>query len=288
MFLRLIWRLVRQHIGLHYVWPLIIAIIIESLLARARDSEWLGFRDYWFNPSHLVGLLSVYVTFLWVIAISVKKASDVRSTRVQTLDDILPQAARYFGIGTIPLNDWFDPDSLVYLATIIEYQHKHTHVKHERVLLFYSDYDLQALETSYLDEHPARCLLAIHRRLNINLGFLGPEPIQGILEKLSEDSKQALGCYRRFAQMRPARWLPARLLMRKRPALLPFAFIKMKDDSEKFLKFKKSQTVLRLDEIIDLKEIEACKTLVSHIEECIYSESGKLKHKFNFQNFLSP
>ena len=285
MFLRLIWRLVRQNISLHYVWPLVIAIVVESTIAWWRGSEWYGFQDYWFKPSHLVGLFSVYITFLWVIAHYVKQASDVRSTLVQTLDDILPDAKRYFAIGVIPLNEWFDPDSQVYLATIIRYQYS-GNLRHERVLLLYTDYDLKALNASYLDEHYARCLLAIHKRFVIPLGFLGPTQIRDILMSLSEDSKRALSCHRRFARILPVRWQ-----MRKRPDLLPFAFIVMNNGTERVLKFRKGKTFLRLDEIKDQSTVNACKEFVTLIESYIYAPNTnppKLKHEFDLDSFFCP
>jgi hypothetical protein len=285
MFFRLLWRLARRNFGIHYFWPLIIAIGVESLFAYSRPG-WPGFWRHWLSLSHLAGLLSVYITFVWVIAIYLKKASDVRSTRVQTLDDILPDAARYFAIGTIPLKDWFDPDSQVYLATIIRYQHSPTNLKHERVLLFFSDYQLQALKASYLDEHHARCLLSIHKRFDITLAFLGPAQLQSIFGSLSDDCKSALGCYRRFAKR-----LPTRFQMRKQPASLPFAYIEMKDGGEKFLKFRKGKTVLGLDEIQDTPVTKACKALILAMEKEIYvpdSNPRRLKHEFDFNDLLCP
>jgi hypothetical protein len=250
MFFRLLWRLVRKNIGLHYVWPLVIAVILESAIAWTTSQlpghKWPGFYEYWLDSSHLVGLLSIYLTFLFVIATYIKKASDVRSMLVQSLDDILPAATRYFAIGTIPLKEWFDPDSLTYLATIVGYQ-RSGNLKHERVLLFYSDYDLQALQASYLDELHARCFNAIHKRLDINLGFLKPKYIMEILSKEEfRDHKRAFGCYRRFTRMIPERWQ-----MRKRPSLLPFAVIEMKSGEKKVVKFDKGQKFLRLEEIVD-------------------------------------
>ncbi|MDX6558112.1 MAG: hypothetical protein QOF72_1161 [Blastocatellia bacterium] len=285
MFFRLVWRLTRRNFGLHYFWPFAIAIGVESLLAY-RHAEWHGFWNYWFSLGHLAGLASVYLSFVWVIAIYVKKASDVRSTVIQTLDDILPDATRYLGIGTIPLKSWFDPDSQVYLATIIAYQHLASKLKHERVLLFYSDYEMQALKASYLDEHHARSLLAIHKKFDITLGFLGPVNLLRILKSLSEESKRSLGCYRRFSRV-----LPSSCRKRRRPALLPFALIEMKDGPPRFLKFKKDETVLRLDEISESKTIAACAELVSAIETLIYvpgTNHTKLKHEFDFHDLLCP
>ncbi len=285
MFFRLLWRLARRNFGLHYFWPFAIAIGLESLLAY-RQPEWHGFLDYWLNRAHLAGLASVYLTFVWVIAIYVKKASDVRSTVIQTLDDILPDATRYLGIGTIPLKNWFDPDAQVYLATIIAYQHLANKLKHERVLLFYSDYEMQALKASYLDEHHARSLLAIHKKFDITIGFLGPVNLSRILCSLSEESKRSLGCYRRLQRV-----LPIGFRERKRPRLLPFALIEMKNGPPKYLKFKKNEIVLRLDEISDSTTTAACAELVSAIEEEIYvpgTNRTRLKHEFDFHDLLCP
>ena len=117
------------------------------------------------------------------------KASEVPWTTIGDLSEALEGADRYFAIGTIPLKEWFEPNPLLYLASIVRQQIDRRHLisapaagavaagpvpanisssssfRHERVLLFSNDTDFRALQASYLDQHYARSFSAIHDRL---------------------------------------------------------------------------------------------------------------------------
>lgn len=149
----------------------------------------------WFNElSHRWReLLGIYLAFTFVFLWSVWKASIVPWTIIGDLSDSLEGADRYFAIGTIPLREWFEPDPLLYLATIIQQQYRPRQpgtqaaagaatpaagalagaaFRHERVLLFFKDADFRALQASYLDQHYARSFSAIHDRFGITLAYL--------------------------------------------------------------------------------------------------------------------
>jgi hypothetical protein len=225
-----------------------------------------------------------------VIGLSIKRASDVRWTAVGHLQDTLPNATRYFAIGTIPLREWFEPNSLVYLATILQQQFERPRVNssapqfsHERVLLFYSQADLLALQASFLDEHYAKSFAAIHQRFNIPLAYLGPDRIREIINSLSEGHRVALGCYK------PLRiWRKKGRALRAKPELLPFAWIEENGGAKQVIQFLKNGNTLTLPEVDDPDKIAACGELVSRIDKMIYQSPRQVKEEFKFSNFLHP
>jgi hypothetical protein len=152
---QLIKRKLERHIGVHLLIPFGVAVVFwlvsEAFLARWNCQTW-SLAQIWATwPTLIRELISIYLVFIIVVALSVGKASAVRWAAVGHLQDILPTATRYFAIGTIPLHEWFEPNSLVYLATILRHQMPPgqanmpaPQLRHERVLLFYSEADLRA------------------------------------------------------------------------------------------------------------------------------------------------
>ena len=155
-------RIFREHAGAHFWVPIVVVFMLSFFfdlvipLWRAHQlSLSLLLSGNLLHAIQLVfadhgrELLSIYLAFAWVVWHSVKKASDVRWTLIGDLSDNLEDADRYFAIGTIPLREWFEPNALLYLATIIQRQTKVTSFRHERVLIFYDESDLEALQASY-------------------------------------------------------------------------------------------------------------------------------------------
>src|SRR5689334_23237981 len=150
MLFMLLKRIFKEHAGVH-LWVPIVVVMGLSLLLDFALPLW---RAHQLSFSLLLStsllnalksgvsehgreIVSIYLAFAWVVWRSVKKASDVRWTMIGDLSDNLEGAKRYFAIGTIPLREWFEPNALLYLATIIQHQQKDQEFRHERVLLFY-------------------------------------------------------------------------------------------------------------------------------------------------------
>jgi len=287
-------RTIERHVGVHLLIPFVVTLVIwvasEAFAIRWKCQAWSLAQtlDKW--PNLVWELVSIYLVFVIVIGLSIKKASDVRWTAVGHLQDILPNATKYFAIGTIPLREWFEPNSLVYLATILQRQMKTPKVNteeqkfhHERVLLFYSEADLLALQASFLDEHYAKSLAAIHQRFDIPLAYLGPDRVREIINSLSEEHRAALGCYKP-----PRIWRKKASALRAKPELLPFAQIEENGGAKQFIQFLKNGNTLTLSEVDDPDKIAACKEFVRGIEKMIYDSHGHVKEEFKFSNFLYP
>ena len=291
---QLIKRVIERHIGVHLLMPFFVTLVIwtasEVLAIRWNCQAWsfAQILDKW--PTLVWELISIYLAFLLVIGLSIKSASDVRWAAVGHLRDILPNTTKYFAIGTIPLREWFEPNSLVYLATILEYQMNARQASspnqflHERVLLFYSEADLQALQASFLDEHYAKSFAAIHERFHIPLAYLGPDKVREIITGLTEDHRIALGCYKRQRWWRRKR-PPA---LRAKPELLPFAWLEGKGGEEQALQFLKDGRTLILRPVDTKEKKAACKEFVMSLAAIIYDSNLQIKEEFKFNNFLLP
>src|SRR6266480_4381478 len=182
--LQLFKRAIKEHLGFHLLIPVVLMVMVSAwpdpALRTLEPSQWFEFLKR--LPSENIGeLVVVYLSFFLVIAWSVKSAGQLQSTRVETLRDILPSAKRYFAIGVIPLWEWFDPSSMVYLCTIIQHQMTSPDFQHERVLLFRRRRDLDAVSVSYLDEPYAKAFVSIHARFNVPLGYLEPIEVVRLL-----------------------------------------------------------------------------------------------------------
>jgi hypothetical protein len=290
---QLIKRTIERHIGVHLLIPFGVAVafwlISEAFLMRWNCQAW-SFAQIWdTRPILIRELISIYLVFIIVIGLSINKASDVRWTAVGHLQDILPTATRYFAIGTIPLREWFEPNSLVYLATILQHQIDSRHatpparpLRHERVLLFHSDTDLRALQASFLDEHYAKSFAAIHRRFDVPLAYLGPDQIEAVIKGLSEAHQAALGCElgRTWRKKTPT--------LRMKPGILPFAWIEVNGGPPRVIQFLKDSSSLVLPEVKDRDTKAAGEAFVKGIEDIIYDSNGQVKEECRFSNFLYP
>jgi hypothetical protein len=120
-------RIVKEHSGAHLWAPIVVVVLLSlflDVLLAGHTIEWRDWPGFW-KPllfDHWRELLSIYLAFTWIVWKSVRRASDVRWTMIGDLSDNLENADRYFAIGTIPLREWFEPNALVYLATIIRQQ----------------------------------------------------------------------------------------------------------------------------------------------------------------------
>jgi len=292
-------------------------LIVDNQIAWHNMLSWRYFWEPWLYASSDEvmhsgrELLGIYLAFAWIMWKSIQKASDIRWTMIGDLSDCLAEADRYFAIGTIPLREWFEPNSLVYLATIIQCQigrsapplaavaggtprAQSIPFRHERVLLFFDENDFDALQASYLDQHYARSFSAIHDRFNISLAYMRPKEAREIFHKLSPVMRWNLTRYRWYARPRSlwrSKWLQRFAKSPSDPQ--PFAVI-YKGASQTFVRFSKNGYSLTVEKILDQAEIEACRAFVNSIEATIYrpERSGvpatELFERYKFNKYLCP
>lgn len=329
MLYTLLRRVFKEHSGAHLWVPLLIVailsavskisgiLIVDNQIAWHNVLDWQLFWAPWLQASfdELLHsgreLLAIYLAFAWIMWKSVRKASDIRWTMIGDLSDCLAGADRYFAIGTIPLREWFEPNSLVYLATIIQCQisrgaaplaavaggtarPQYIPFRHERVLLFFDENDFEALQASYLDQHYARSFSALHDRFDISLAYMRPKEAREIFQTLSPVTRWNLTRYRWYA--RPTSLWRREWLQRfaKSPSdPQPFAVI-YSGPSQTFVRFSKNGNSLTVEKILDAAEIEACRAFVHCIEATIYRPAGaglpatELFERYKFNKYLCP
>ncbi len=294
MFFLLLQRVIKRHFGLHLLIPVLVVVLLSAVFdwfipkSKGQPPNWPDYRAHWLaeRASELGG---IYISFVLVIALTLKKAGDVSTTDVDKLTGILEGSRKYFAIGIISLREWFEPDTQLYLATIISHQCADAAFRQERVLLFYTNRESKALHASYLDEHYAARFAAIHKRFNVPLAGLGPETIRAILLKLDDETLKALGCHRRiiFSLRSWIHSVPREWTLRRRPRMLPYALVE-KDSGDVILRFSKKKNRLALDDVTCSTQVEAHKKLVKAIEGTIHNSAGEIKAEFKFVNFLIP
>jgi hypothetical protein len=207
----------------------------------------------------------------------------VQSTRVETIRDHLPEAKRYFAIGVIPVREWFEPTTAVYLATIIHHQFRNRDFSHERVLLFMRERDLNAVSVSYLDQPYAMALAAIHKEFEIPLAYLAPNDFMRLMSDLSAQERVNLGVERRLVTWcrQRVRAIPVSWTLRP---IKPFVLLEQKKNGEHVaLRFDKRGRTLTLSKQHDASFVSAAVTLVGKITATVYFPGSRsLKDEHNF------
>ncbi|MBZ5635309.1 MAG: hypothetical protein LAO55_19460 [Acidobacteriia bacterium] len=240
--------------------------------------------EYWLG--HIASIVSVYLIFLFVVVYLLLQESAVKVMEIGCLDDILPAATSYFAIATINLPEWFEPATQLYFSNILQYQVK-SGAKHQRVLLFFKDRALTATKETYLDGHYAQCFNAIHKRLEIPLAYLNRQTIFPALAAL-DSHQQALLCWSRpwtslLLKLKCWKWLPVGFVLKKRT----FAAIEMADGSRAIIQFTKKRDELKLTRLIDKAVVDAHFALVTKIRNVVFGADGKLRHEFDFHEYLT-
>jgi hypothetical protein len=316
-------RIFKEHSGAHFWMPLVVVLLISvavDLLPHLSvggtiQLSLLGDWEHLWKPwamdlthGRLRELVGIYLAFILVVLWSVWKASIVPWTMIGDLSDSLEGADRYFAIGTIPLKEWFEPSPFLYLSTIVQKQYKPlqaaaqvtaapaapvvpatapTPFRHERVLLFSSDVDFQALQASFLDEHYARSFSAIHDRLGITLAYLRKNQVNEVLGKLTPEQQAII--------TGPGRRPGARASIENMDRNRPFAVTYNGTTAKAVVRFSKVKDSLVVEKLPDGPEKGACVAFAKHIDEAIYKPPGpgaagprELFESCKFSKYLCP
>lgn len=215
---------------LHLIIPLGIGIIVEylveSFFLKETDTSTFGMQSV-----RTISLIAgVFVSYILIMYFLIKNETSARIAEgdLTYLDEQLDKAHSFFAVSVIPLKEWFDPSMQVYLGKLINRQLTANNFQHERALIFFSNRESRNVWAPMMDEnHYGRCLAHLHRDYEIPLSFLNRQDIFKILDQLSEEERETLGCYPRWTSwhvMRPLRGLPLRYLNR-RIARLDFALL---------------------------------------------------------------
>jgi hypothetical protein len=125
------------------------------------------------------------------------------------------------------LKDWFDPYTQQYFSHIVKHQLRGGALRHERVLFFFRNSDLEHAKTQYLDGLYAQPLAMIHENYGIRLAYLEPADVKTILDN-------NCGCERDFAFVTHQHSPETVLIFKKKGHLLTLREIDKKDEVAKY------------------------------------------------------
>lgn len=286
--LRFLRRIFRESLSLHLLLPLGVSILVGTASGIFNDEidSWSDFQIFW--NERLLELLAIYLTFSVVLVLLAFRETAVRFANIGTLEGVLSDSKEFFAFAAIPLEQWFEPSVQVYLARLVAHQQRVPGYLHERVLLFFSDGDLEAAHASYLNEYYARCLARIHQLYGIRLAFLRPVELYEELDKLTVAERRALGCYPAVISA-----LPDKALGRVRPSWLRrqipgLAFALVSDDkgTTSVLRFSKGRRVLDVQRITTDQRTAPYLTFAKSVYQRIHRADGSLSPKFDFSSHM--
>src|SRR5690349_8816924 len=145
--LRIIFSRLKKHLLYHLIIPLIGGISVEYLSHRwvGEESKIVSFFGgvFWFRT--LVLIAGVGISWVLVMLLLINHETKRRVTRLNLmkLEKRLNSATAYYGVSIIPLEDWFDPGSQLYLAKLLKRKLEADDFEHDRTLIFFSNRELK-------------------------------------------------------------------------------------------------------------------------------------------------
>jgi hypothetical protein len=254
--LRFVWKSLRHIVKLHLVLPIVVFVILEVGLAHFLTVDGITWR--WFTHEFLPRLAIVYLTFAFVLGFVLTEEGAARATNLGALEGALNNATTYFAVSPTSAREWFDPAAQVYLARVVAAKLKNAALMHERVLLFYSEGDLEDVKASYLDGYHAKSLADWHMYFRIPVRFLRPDEIGAILGSLS-------AAQRKFVNYR--NWWPRRFWMwrLKRKGSLAFAVVTHANGVPGIVRFHKSKHELEVTYHSDHQTVDVYSRIAASI-----------------------
>lgn len=185
-------KLISTHWKSHLLFPFIVALFVEPALGWA-SLKHQSVGEFIFSREGIVShlsIVSIIVTYIGVAFWDVHKHTKASWTNVsgEQLKVALEGAIDFFATCTIPLEQWFDPDTQKYLSDLVKHKYENRLPQH-RVLMFKSHMDLLAVNQQHLSQYDARILVSIHQNYGIPLGFLRPDEIGSILNNFDLKGK---------------------------------------------------------------------------------------------------
>lgn len=251
----------------HLAFPFIVALLIEPI------SGWLSLKDqsvgqFIFSREGLVShvsIISIIITYLGIAVLYVQKETKASWSDVsgEQLKDTLKDATSFFATCTIPLEQWFDPDTQKYLSDLVKQKFEHG-LSQNRVLLFKKEIDLLAAREQHLDEYHAKTLVSIHHNYQIPLGYLKPEEIGSILNNFTLKDKAA-------------EWEKLKTMVggegrRGTISTLDFGLVKDDRDRHKVYTFDKTGDYVEMVVIDDSKQVQPYLNLRDDIWQRVFDE----------------
>jgi hypothetical protein len=305
MFPTIAYKIMRSQIWFHLVFPLIAGGIIEALCLHflgeqnnhvfvysVQDRPKLPdmFEDVFASLRGISFVFGVFFTYLCIAFVKIKKdtSTPTAGSSIPRLDRILGKAQSYFVVSSLPIKEYFDPVSQVYLARVIKKKLiRKEEFDFQRILLFYDEHSYRAHEYAFLDGYYANCFAKIHQQYNMPLGYVPPENIRSILDGLNESTKQEIlriwflpkkiACNSWLINHAPLRWLRIKQKI----------FILVNDGhKETVVLIEKKGLEPSINELTEENTVNAYADFVKNIKKEIYDPTGTvLKEDNDFIRF---
>jgi len=295
MIYRVIRRIFRRHALFHLFIPLIVGVSVEVLYTFLFDRpEWQNLTSHLLSGPRIALYVGIVLAYLVVIGILIRKETQIglRQLDLHVLADNLKDAQSLFAIGTMKFDEWFDPIVQVYLATTYERQLRGAgaQFRYERILLLDNPSARRDLGSDYLDGYLAKCLIATHKRLHVDLYFLEWHDIAAILNQLTPEQKASLKYYPSIFAHLPD-WAAKSLMpfigRRRRVRKLAIGLIETNANSKFVFRFSKRDKLLsvRFEQSVD-----AGSRFVELIRKTIYKpiiagQPSVVKPQYDFTSF---
>jgi hypothetical protein len=288
---RLLVRVAFKSIGGHFLFPVLVVSILESIWHLVHNSfDFDSLQLHW--EENWVQLLFHGAAFALIVMWVANERLAVTLTRIGALDEYLEDATHYFAIATIRLPEWFQPATQVYFSKILSYQRgkpKGPPSFHQRVMLFFGESDLEATKNTAFDQHPADCFNEVHALNRIPLGYLDRRGVFASLAKLNADQRAALKWCRWYVAHLPSlldsdrwKWVPSWAVLRRPPGQLAFAVVTFPGNRHKVIQFIKRKRDLEIRKVEDEKTAQAYIALAGKIRHEVFP----LTHETSFHYFL--
>ena len=266
--LRLVWKSLRHAVNLHLLVPLMVFVVCEMGIAYFLTAD--GITRRWLTHEFLLRLAIVYLTFAIVVGLVLNEEGAARATNLGALEGALTNATGYFAVSPTSTREWFDHAAQVYLARVVAAKVKHANLAHQRVLLFFSEGDLQDVNASHLDGYHAKSLADWHVYFGIPVRFLEPDDIAAMLGSLTAAQRKIL----KYRHWRPRKFWMWRL---KRSGGLAFAVVNHASGIPTgIVRFHKTKHELEITYHVDQATVD----VYSRIAELIRGKANEQGHDF--------
>jgi len=269
-------KLISTHWRSHLLFPFIVALLVEPGWGWA-SLKYQSVGAFIFSREGLVSHLSIasiIVTYIGVALWDIHKHTKASWTNVsgEQLKVALEDVVDFFATCTIPLEQWFEPDTQKYLSDLVKHKYENN-LRQNRVLMFKREIDLLAVSQQHLSEYHARTLVSIHENYSIPLGFLRPDEIGSILNNFDLKGK-ALEWEKLKTMTGPGG--------RGTISTLDFALLTDAQGNHKVYTFDKTGDYIELVVIKDKREVQPYMRLRDDIWQVVFDERNlpNVEHDF--------
>ena len=252
----------RSQFWFHLGFPLLAGLVIRVVFVALKKAE---------RPKVLELVLesvSILVVYFGIAIYEVRSVSRIElgGTEQAVLQANLQNARSYFATSAIPIEEWFEPISQVFLSRIVRHKMGPHPLQDQRVLLLFDADEDRDLRAPYLTGYYGRSLATIHSSLGTPIGFLVRAEILTILSQLTTEEKTVIG------------YSPAWTRQRRIPEL-DFALVEGEKGKKTVLRVKKEGQNLRI-EPIDGPGVNP----YEHLIELIRARTGLTRGAFDAQH----